>query len=180
MGLPGKKPVFGQMGHRSWQSKKRLFGPPWARGGNDITFNTANFSATAGDTELVLEAVPDFEQTSVELEICALRIRDVGDGLACMLHKNPLAVTQLSKSSASRWTMQMMHPSTTQNTYCTYFLPGISMIRARLPSDPLVPSAGGPAASTASRRTSSRPRCTTGIQFSRLQHWEKTLILVPD
>ena len=73
------------------------------RGGNDSTFN---ISATAGDAELVLEAVPDFEQTSVELEICALRVRDVGDGLACMLHKNPLAVTQLSKSSASRWAMQ--------------------------------------------------------------------------
>ena len=65
-----------------------------------LTFPT--FPATAGDAELVFEAVPDFEQTSVELEICALRIRDVGDGLACMLHKNPLAITQLSKSPASR------------------------------------------------------------------------------
>ena len=50
----------------------------------------------------MLAAVPDFEQTSVDLEICALRIHSVGEGLTCMQHKSASATTELFKSSSGR------------------------------------------------------------------------------
>ena len=58
--------------------------------------------ATAGDADLMFAAVPDFEQTSIDLQICALRIHNVGDGLTCMQHKSAFAITQLSRSSSVR------------------------------------------------------------------------------
>ena len=51
---------------------------------------------------MVFAAVPDFEQTSIDLQICALRIHNVGDGLTCMQHKSAFAISQLSKSSSAR------------------------------------------------------------------------------
>ena len=64
------------------------------------------FLATAGAADLVFAAVPDVEQTSVDLEICALRIRNVGDGLPCMQHKNAITITELSKSSIDRFSIR--------------------------------------------------------------------------
>ena len=66
--------------------------------------------ATAGDADLVFAAVPDVEQTSIDLEICALRLRNVGDGLPCMQHKNAITITHLSKSSIDRFSIKDTDP----------------------------------------------------------------------
>ncbi len=51
---------------------------------------------------MVFEAVPDFDHTDVDLELCAVQIRNVGSGLPCLAATNTVAKQVHSKSTAAR------------------------------------------------------------------------------
>lgn len=58
--------------------------------------------ATAGQEDLYLEAVPDFDQTDISARICQLRILEVGHGLPCLHHRIRDNLTKFNRSHPDR------------------------------------------------------------------------------
>lgn len=61
-----------------------------------------SFLAGAGDTDLAIEGVSDFDLMTVDVKLCAVRITNIGSGLPCMNSVNMLAKQTYGRSVAAR------------------------------------------------------------------------------